>query len=686
MVLCSPSSYHHQTQTSFSSISLLIKIIFFCLLLTKGNSVSFEFTSFPTKPLDLDLEGDAFINGFLQLTRNQAIGSLASSTGRATYKNPVQLWDAKTGRVTDFTTHFSFTIQAVNDSFYGDGLSFFIAPVESQLQNDSSGGFLALFSAETAFNKSANRIVAVEFDSYKNEWDPSSDHVGINVNSIVSDANVTWKSSIKDGRPANAWVSYNSTSKNLSVFLTYANNPKFSGNSSLYHIVDLKEILPERVKIGFSAATGRWVEIHNISYWSFNSTMEISGESKVGLTIGLVVGFGALVCVLVLLWYIFWRRSAAKRREEEEYDDSIDGEFGETGPKRFTYRELSYATNDFSEEGKLGQGGFGGVYRGLIRDSNTEVAVKRISKGSKQGKKEYVSEVKIISRLRHRNLVQLNGWCHTKGEFLLVYEYLPNGSLDNHLFGGKPTLTWTVRHRISLGLASSLLYLHEEWEQCVVHRDIKSSNVMLDSNFNAKLGDFGLARLADHESGLQTTMLAGTMGYMAPECVTTGKASKESDVYSFGVVALEICCGRKPIERNAEPSKVSLVEWVWDLYGKGQVLEAADIRLGMEFDERQMESLMVTGLWCCHPDPTFRPSIKQVVSVLNFEAPLPNLPSKLPVPMYFVPSFNISSTSYTSSSATSRSTQDKFQYSSSNYVSDSSTSPGVSIPLKFSQS
>ncbi|PON98509.1 Serine/threonine protein kinase [Trema orientale] len=686
MVLCSPSSYHLQTQTSFSSISLLINITFFWLLLTKGNSVSFEFTSFPTKPLDLDLEGDAFINGFLQLTRNQAIGSLASSTGRATYKNPVQLWDAKTGRVTDFTTHFSFTIQALNNSLYGDGLSFFIAPVESQLPNDSSGGFLALFSAETAFNKSANRIVAVEFDSYKNEWDPSSDHVGINVNSIVSDANVTWKSSIKDGRPANAWVSYNSTSKNLSVFLTYANNPKFSGNSSLYHIVDLKEILPERVKIGFSAATGQWVEIHNISSWSFNSTLEISGESKVGLTIGLVVGFGALGCGLVLLWFIFWRRSAAKKREEEEYDDSIDGEFGETGPKRFTYRELSYATNDFSEDGKLGQGGFGGVYRGLLRDSNTEVAVKRISKGSKQGKKEYVSEVKIISRLRHRNLVQLNGWCHTKGEFLLVYEYLPNGSLDNHLFGGKPTLTWTVRHRISLGLASSLLYLHEEWEQCVVHRDIKSSNVMLDSNFNAKLGDFGLARLADHESGLQTTMLAGTMGYMAPECVTTGKASKESDVYSFGVVALEICCGRKPIERNAEPSKVSLVEWVWDLYGKGQVLEAADIRLGMEFDERQMESLMVTGLWCCHPDPTFRPSIKQVVSVLNFEAPLPNLPSKLPVPMYFVPSFNISSTSYTSSSATTSSTQDQFQYSSSNYVSESSTSPGVSIPLRFSQS
>ncbi|XP_062087305.1 L-type lectin-domain containing receptor kinase IX.1-like [Humulus lupulus] len=455
-------------------------------------------------------------------------------------------------------------------------------------------------------------------------------------------------------------------------------------DNQLQHWVNMKDVLPEKVRVGFSAATGVSFETHNILSWSFSSGLEIKGKGNTGLWIGLGIGLVVLICGLLVIWFILKRRRAARRMEEEEYDDSIDGEFGETGPKRFNYRELNYATNNFSEEGKLGQGGFGGVYRGLLAESNTEVAVKRIAKGSTQGKKEYVSEVKIISRLRHRNLVQLIGWCHTKGEFLLVYEFLPNGSLDNHLFGGKPTLTWAVRYRIAIGLASSLLYLHEEWEQCVVHRDIKSSNIMLDSNFNAKLGDFGLARLADHESGLQTTMLAGTMGYMAPECVTTGKASKESDVYSFGVVALEICCGRKPVIRNAEPCQVSLVEWVWDMYGKGQVLEAADMRLSEEFDERQMESLMVTGLWCCHPDPIFRPNIKQVVSVLNFEAPLPTLPSKLPRPMYFAPSFNISSTSNTSSTTT-RSTHDRFQYSSSNYVSDSTTSPDPSRPLRFSE-
>ncbi|KAF4386871.1 hypothetical protein F8388_006826 [Cannabis sativa] len=672
---------------------LILKTTFLLLLLSLANnaeSLHFNFTKFQTKELkDIHFQGDATpFNDSLSLTKVDGQGfSLPNSVGRASYSKPVQLWNKDSGEVTDFTAGFSFVIKA-NDTKrkFGDGISFFIAPFESDIPANSTGGYLALFSPENANDSSqTNPIVAVEFDSYDNPWDPSSNHIGINVNSIISISNVTWNSSIKDGRVANAWVSFNSITTMLGVFLTYNGTP-YTGQSTqnqLQYPVDMKNVLPEKVRVGFSAATGVSFETHNILSWSFTSRLEIKEKGNTGLWIGLCVGFGILICGLLAIWFILKRR-AAKRMEEEEYDDSIDGEFGETGPKRFTYRELNYATNNFSEEGKLGQGGFGGVYRGLLTESKTEVAVKRISKGSTQGKKEYVSEVKIISRLRHRNLVQLIGWCHTKGEFLLVYEFLPNGSLDNHLFGGRPTLTWAVRYRIALGLASSLLYLHEEWEQCVVHRDIKSSNVMLDSNFNAKLGDFGLARLADHESGLQTTMLAGTMGYMAPECVTTGRASKESDVYSFGMVALEICCGRKPVIRNAIPSQVSLVEWVWDLYGKGQIFEAADMKLSEEFDERQMESLMVTGLWCCHPDPIFRPNIKQVVSVLNFEAPLPTLPSELPRPMYFAPSFNINSTSYTSSTTT-RSTQDQFQYSSSNYVSDSSTSPGPSRPFIFSE-
>ncbi|XVE93580.1 hypothetical protein REPUB_Repub01dG0206900 [Reevesia pubescens] len=185
----------------------------------------------------------------------------------------------------------------------------------------------------------------------------------------------------------------------------------------------------------------------------------------------------------------------------------------------------------------------------------TYVAVKRISKASKQGIKEYSSEVKIISRLRHKNLVKLVGWCQEKGELILVYEFMANGSLDSHLFKGKSSLTWEVRFKIVQGLASALFYLHEEVDHCILHRDIKTSNIMLDSSFNAKLGDFGLARLVDHAKGSQTTHLAGTMGYMAPECVSSGRVSKESDVYSFGIVALEIACGRRSIEPRYESLK-----------------------------------------------------------------------------------------------------------------------------------
>ncbi|KAK4596715.1 hypothetical protein RGQ29_014663 [Quercus rubra] len=609
------------------------------LLLTPAMSIFFNFPKFSDE--NITLVPEAYINadGGIELSRNKARDSSGGSVGCALYKERVLLWDNSTGRqtVTDFTTHFSFFIKPFNDTMPGDGLAFFIAPFNSTIPIDkTAGGNLGLFSGETTVTDSQNQTLAVEFDTYQNPWDPSDNHVGIDVNSIVSKTSVTY--SIKN-RTVYAWVSYNSTTQNLSVFLSYADNPVLS-DPSLSLPVNFTKILPQRVSVGFCATTAYASETHTLLHWSFNSTLEEtkdgSKQNKLGLGIGVAVSTIAVGCVLGLIWFIYWRKKADGNTEDLGDDDSMDDEFEKgTGPRRFTYHELLTATNNFPEKGKLGEGGFGGVYKGLLSESNVEVAVKRFSKGSKQGKKEYMSEVKIISRLRHKNLVQLIGWCHEKRELLLVYEYMPYGSLDSHLFGAKVMLTWPVRYKIAQGLASALLYLHEEWEQCVVHRDIKSSNIMLDSNFNAKLGDFGLARLVDHGLSSQTTVLAGTLGYLAPECLTTGKASKESDVYSFGVVFLEIACGRKPVEPRVEPSKVRLVEWVWDLYGKGQILEAVDEGLSMEFDKGQIESLMVVGLWCCHPDPTSRPSIRQVIHVLNFESQLPNLPSKYPIPMYF---------------------------------------------------
>lgn len=197
-----------------------------------------------------------------------------------------------------------------------------------------------------------------------------------------------------------------------------------------------------------------------------------------------------------------------------------------------------------------------------------------------------------------------------------------------------------IRHEIVLGIGSALLYLHQEWEQCVLHRDIKPSNVMLDASFNAKLGDFGLARLVDHERQSHTTALAGTMGYMDPECMFSGSASTSSDVYSFGVVVLEVATGRRPIvDTEEEHVTMHLVQWVWERYGQGRILDAVDTRLGGELDGEEAEPVMVTALWCAHPDRALRPSIRQAVSVLRLEAPLPCLPASMPVAT-FLPSLS----------------------------------------------
>ncbi|KQK15645.2 L-type lectin-domain containing receptor kinase IX.1 isoform X2 [Brachypodium distachyon] len=552
----------------------------------------------------------------------------------------------------------------------------------------SGGGYLGLFNQSTPAGTTPPAVVAVEFDTFSNEWDPTINHIGIDVNSINSIAVLELPAGELAGseEPMVAWVSYNSSTKLLAVALQLKRSS--DGGMARYELnttVDLESLLPSEVAIGFSAASGWSVDLHRVLTWSFNSTLaatkmvavtpqeprghnvteekapdisvkQFPSKSIVRPLVGLAVG-AMLICVVVvgvLIRFLMVRRRRMSEEHQQEMasadsDDrcSMDEEFENgTGPRRFRYGELAAATNNFSEDGKLGEGGFGEVYRGSLSDLGLDVAVKRISKSSQQGRKEYVAEVSIISRLRHRNLVELVGWCHRGGEFLLVYELVPNGSLDARLHGASGSsvvLTWPSRYEIALGLGSALLYLHVGCDKCVVHRDVKPSNIMLDASLGAKLGDFGLAKLLDHGNSLQTAVVAGTRGYVDPEYAASGRASTASDVYSFGIVLLEICCGRVPVlrlparaDQEANDSEYSsLLEWVWGLYGRGAVLEAADHRLnGGEFDQTQVERVLVVGLWCAHPDRGARPSIKQALGVLQFEAPLPCLPPKMPVPTY----------------------------------------------------
>ncbi|XP_059447629.1 L-type lectin-domain containing receptor kinase IX.1-like [Corylus avellana] len=644
-------------------------LILFCLFMVTSffsplrqftSALSFNFTSFNPGDSNITYETALAEDSAIQLTDISFLDR-SEVVGRATYSSPMHLWDKASGNLTDFTTHFTFAIYSQNGNSVnsiGGGLAFFLAPHGSKIPNNvNQGAGLGLARDDQLLNSTDNPFVAVEFDIYSDQpWDSPGEHVGIDINSMKSIA-YRDDSYFLDGNSIEAWINYNSSSHNLNVQLRPYDDLPWK---SLSYNVDLRHYLPEWVTFGFSAATGNASIMHAIRTWNFSSTLEdnvakptVAGSpspnsapdrrknKRLGLSVGLGGGGSFLLGGFALILFGFWKRNKRETEEHLAFDRSMDDEFQrETGPNKFSFNELAHATNNFNDEEKLGQGGFGGVYKGFLRESNSFVAVKRVSKGSKQGMKEYASEVKIISRLRHRNLVQLIGWCHERGELLLVYEFMPNGSLDSHLFTEKILLIWAIRYKVAQGLASALLYLHEEWEQCVVHRDIKSSNIMLDSNFNTKLGDFGLARLVDHVKGSQTTVLAGTMGYMAPECVTTGKASKESDVYSFGIVALEIACGRKPIKINALEDQVVMVEWVRKLYGIGKVLEAADPRLGGDFHEPQMERLMIVGLWCSHPNRNLRPSIREAIHVLNFEAPLPILPSNMPGTAHLAPVVN----------------------------------------------
>ncbi|XP_062172845.1 L-type lectin-domain containing receptor kinase SIT2-like isoform X2 [Alnus glutinosa] len=313
-------------------------------------------------------------------------------------------------------------------------------------------------------------------------------------------------------------------------------------------------------------------------------------------------------------------RPLLSRHKYEEIREDWEEEYG---PHRFTYKSLHKATKGFKDTEIIGEGGFGKVYMGILASSNVQIAVKRVSHDSKQGMKEFVAEIVSMGRLRHRNLVQLLGYCRRRGELLLVYDYMPNGSLDKFLYSNEnPNLNWFQRFRIIRG--AGLLYLHEEWEQVVLHRDVKASNVLLDAELNGRLGDFGLARLHDHGTNPQTTHVVGTVGYLAPELTRTGMATTCSDVFAFGAFMLEVACGRKPTDVQAQG--VILVDWVSECWRRDAILDASDPRLEGNNVVEEMELVLKIGLFCSHAIPTARPTMRQVMQLLDGDVDLPELP------------------------------------------------------------
>ncbi|XP_057829899.2 L-type lectin-domain containing receptor kinase IV.3-like [Cryptomeria japonica] len=282
--------------------------------------------------------------------------------------------------------------------------------------------------------------------------------------------------------------------------------------------------------------------------------------------------------------------------------------------------EISIAAvgEGFRDDNLLSYGSFGWVYRGTL-SSGEQVAVKCIYRDCTEGMKEFTTEISSLGWLQHQNLVPLRGWCRKHKRLFIIYDYMSNGNLERNLHGLELNLTWAQRYKILIDVAAGLLYLHEQWEKCVVHTDIKSSNVLLDCDLNGRVGDFGLARLYDHSEKHQTTHVVGTLGYIAPELIHSGKASPSTYVFSFGALLLEIACGRKPVDAQG----VILVEWVWDLYANKRLLDTIDQRLDGDYDKGKAEIVLVLGLVCSNPNPQERLSIRQVLQVLCSKATLP---------------------------------------------------------------
>ncbi|KAJ4726104.1 Kinase family protein [Melia azedarach] len=298
---------------------------------------------------------------------------------------------------------------------------------------------------------------------------------------------------------------------------------------------------------------------------------------------------------------------------------------GNITAKIFSYRELTVATSNFNPENLLGEGGFGRVYRGKLDTPNQAVAVKQLDRNGFQGNREFLVEVLMLSLLHHTNLVSLVGYCADGDQRILVYEYMPNGSLEDHLLDlppGRPPLDWNTRMKIAEGAAKGLEYLHETANPPVIYRDFKASNVLLDKDFNPKLSDFGLAKLGP--TGDKThvsTRVMGTYGYCAPEYASTGQLTTKSDVYSFGVVFLEIITGRRVIDNSRPTEEQNLVTWATPLFkDRRKFTLMADPLLEGNYPIKGLYQALAVAAMCLQEEAGTRPLMSDVVTALEYLA------------------------------------------------------------------
>ncbi|XVF40258.1 hypothetical protein PTKIN_Ptkin01aG0097700 [Pterospermum kingtungense] len=331
----------------------------------------------------------------------------------------------------------------------------------------------------------------------------------------------------------------------------------------------------------------------------------------------------SVICLSLVILGILWRKGYfGDMTSREQVLRGLDLQTG-----FFTFKQMKAATNNFDTANKLGEGGFGSVYKGVLLDG-TIIAVKQLSSKSRQGDREFLNKLAVIAGLQHPNLVRLYGCCIEGNQLLLVYEYLENNSLSRALFGPKESrlkLDWPTRQKICLGIANGLAFLHEESSLKIVHRDIKTTNVLLDRDLNAKISDFGLAKFDEEENTHISTRVAGTIGYMAPEYALWGYLTHKADVYSFGIVALEIVAGKNNTRYRPEENYVCLQDWALVLQQKGNLLELVDPSLGSDYNKEEAVRMIKVALLCTNSSPTLRPIMSEVVKMLKGRTHVPEL-------------------------------------------------------------
>lgn len=358
-----------------------------------------------------------------------------------------------------------------------------------------------------------------------------------------------------------------------------------------------------------------------------NRLKYIFGGVGAAVTLFLVLG-------LALFFYARQRRlKAALNKQEVERSKEKMAQWN-SNLIWFTMDQIKAATNNFSRHNVVGTGGYGNVYRGTLMDGSI-VAVKRFKNVSAAGDDDFFHEVEVISSVRHRNLVALRGCCVDKSDLvghqrIIVCDFLPNGSLHDHLFAKNSKMDWPRRQNIALGMARGLSYLHQEVQPAIIHRDIKASNILLDANWNACVADFGLAKFTPFGATHLTTRVAGTQGYVAPEYVLYGQLTEKSDVYSFGILLLELFTGRATLKAESiEGGGMMLItDWAWTLVKRGKVLDALDPEMGNLGPPEVVERFILLALLCAHPQVPFRPTLDQVIKIMENDQPMPAIPDR----------------------------------------------------------